>query len=1152
MKSNHRYLESNSSSLSDRAKNVFTPAECLSSENPEKLPSPNWEKGPPSSSSGTASMSSWSKTSTPVRNSSRTIKDFPTKLKMDVGRRPEQNFLIDESKALKKEDISGMNFPSRSQKNETNSNEKVNEFQTINAAFQERSIPFRCDEVTKGMNSSTLKSGATWRAKFEGVKTKVVVADSSWIDNKSRKHISRNTMGSRDASIQPLTNRIVKERGGGMNLDPSSAPTEVRMNLSSSFKESNDSSDFADAATEINENPSCTKNITKSNHRKSPEQKEQITANGNTEEMNQNNGVPSSPPGRLQRLVETTSSASMKNDDGSIQSIATSVGVETGVGVAELPTAGMVAKALGVSTSGETSQCMYKGSNYKVKKVEGYGGTVICSERQSKIVAMLTAGVSREKLGNVTEQKSLTGIIPSAPSISTPLDSSYSGLEQEYYRRGLEQSKKQIQHLYSPDRVLENAFPDSLGNFATTENHDAAWFEGDDITSISIAQHGDGGNNNLKSSVTREKSMLNNSERNWVPRSKSPGVENRELPEAEGKSAGSASGLVERYLSAINSCTNATTKSENICLTKGVHRLNSEKGGDTVFNNCSKTSIMLDKEERSKKVLSSEVSRTRCIYEQGQKKNRDDDSSVDVKSACSIFEESTMSSNGKTSGDKSSFESVRFLFEKETRQGAKTRSIREKFETRSMPQRLKLATKPGKSTRKKDVSLTNVCNEEPALNKNLVFVSEEISDASCIDVKKATDGELKSSDSSRVIQLDHGKISKNETIQNCEQYDPYNSHGDYNISLSVQDRIKSFSPRIDSTEQTINHKKPKKIDKLTRKDTSLQISQQKSPSSVLNENFEKNERADRDGYEDGVTLDLSISDVSGLTTPTCIRSKEELSTISRQSSDLRVFSEASSSQTSEAATPLLAMSLHSRYFNSSDDCGYFAHRSFGERLTPANHSKWTPITTPINEKRVDTEKVEDCTWLFGNAESDPGQVQKENADDDSVWQASWGSLDESGWQSFETWNIEVQSKSLDVNHGDQIQRAEIGEERNSRLQEIKNESISRAELKHKNSFENALVTRSDPTIEDEKEFKSKSNTVSSVFMSKLQLLREARIRRNSAFLKSKFSKNRNQAHSGSPFAGSTTSCKSGEHSASHSEASTYFGGDHFSKCLEID
>ena len=154
-------------------------------------------------------------------------------------------------------------------------------------------------------------------------------------------------------------------------------------------------------------------------------------------------------------------------------------------------------------------------------------------------------------------------------------------------------------------------------------------------------------------------------------------------------------------------------------------------------------------------------------------------------------------------------------------------------------------------------------------------------------------------------------------------------------------------------------------------------------------------KGDSECFDDGVTLDLSIADVSQLTNPTCLQSKEDPTDYSinddDDSSDQaspgrkaehvetegRGPSEASSSQTSEAAVPLIARTMKR-----------FVHSDDGSRSIDRTN-KWEPITPVIDEGR-------DATWQESSGKQGrrtrsrgPSDKQTDYADDKPIDEAAW-------------------------------------------------------------------------------------------------------------------------------------------------------------------
>ncbi|KAI2501063.1 hypothetical protein MHU86_13417 [Fragilaria crotonensis] len=172
-------------------------------------------------------------------------------------------------------------------------------------------------------------------------------------------------------------------------------------------------------------------------------------------------------------------------------------------------------------------------------------------------------------------------------------------------------------------------------------------------------------------------------------------------------------------------------------------------------------------------------------------------------------------------------------------------------------------------------------------------------------------------------------------------------------------------------------------------------------------------RTDSEGYDDGVTLDLSIADVSCLTNPTCLRSKEDASldggssrlSKDREVADGRGPSEASSSQTSEAAAPLLALTMRAKFTNSSDDFGHFSQRSFADRLSSSPQSKWIPLTSPIEENLVEavehTGDSSDPAWDLRNIKARFAERQAKKANKTRVEEAGGADL----WEPFEPFHF---------------------------------------------------------------------------------------------------------------------------------------------------
>ena len=158
-------------------------------------------------------------------------------------------------------------------------------------------------------------------------------------------------------------------------------------------------------------------------------------------------------------------------------------------------------------------------------------------------------------------------------------------------------------------------------------------------------------------------------------------------------------------------------------------------------------------------------------------------------------------------------------------------------------------------------------------------------------------------------------------------------------------------------------------------------------------------RGESECFDDGVTLDLSIADVSQLTNPTCLQSKEDPTDYSinddDDSSDQaspgrkakhvetegRGPSEASSSQTSEAAVPLIARTM--KRFAHSDDGSASIDRT----------NKWEPITPVIDEGR-------DTTWQESSSKQEnkiKSRAPSEKQTEISTIHANDKPMDEAAW-----------------------------------------------------------------------------------------------------------------------------------------------------------
>jgi hypothetical protein len=126
-------------------------------------------------------------------------------------------------------------------------------------------------------------------------------------------------------------------------------------------------------------------------------------------------------------------------------------------------------------------------------------------------------------------------------------------------------------------------------------------------------------------------------------------------------------------------------------------------------------------------------------------------------------------------------------------------------------------------------------------------------------------------------------------------------------------------------------------------------------------------------YDDGVTLDLSVAEISQLTNPTCIQSKDEAGAdssseaSSEHTSDVnrgsnvegKHPSEASSSQTSEAAAPLIARIRFSDDASGSVNSTKGAVPSRTRSTTSA--ARWEPLTPVVDETTEPARQSPDGT-----------------------------------------------------------------------------------------------------------------------------------------------------------------------------------------------
>ena len=167
-------------------------------------------------------------------------------------------------------------------------------------------------------------------------------------------------------------------------------------------------------------------------------------------------------------------------------------------------------------------------------------------------------------------------------------------------------------------------------------------------------------------------------------------------------------------------------------------------------------------------------------------------------------------------------------------------------------------------------------------------------------------------------------------------------------------------------------------------------------------------------YDDGVTLDLSIAEISQLTNPTCIQSKDEggvessSEASSEHTSDVnrgsnvegKHPSEASSSQTSEAAAPLIARMRFSDDASGSANSGKGAFPSRARSFPTA--PRWEPLTPVVDETTEPTRQSPDGTqetaWSPDEIQTTfpvESNVEPEAAERNKVWQPFQGE----SWES---------------------------------------------------------------------------------------------------------------------------------------------------------
>lgn len=379
--------------------------------------------------------------------------------------------------------------------------------------------------------------------------------------------------------------------------------------------------------------------------------------------------------------------------------------------------------------------------------------------------------------------------------------------------------------------------------------------------------------------------------------------------------------------------------------------------------------------------------------------------------------------------------------------------------------------------------------------------------------------------------------------------------------------------------------------------------------------LEYENRTDSEGYDDGVTLDLSIADVSCLTNPTCLRSKEDASldgassrfSKDREVTDGRGPSEASSSQTSEAAAPLLAMTMRAKFTNSSDDFGHFSQRSFGDRLSSGPQSKWIPLTSPIEENLVDAVEhagdSSDPAWDLRNIKARFAERQAMKANKTRLEEAGGADL----WEPFESFHfpetpvafnssqgkiglIDDDRKGGDatadggtIGRGTVVAGApdfDIGAIQRPRSQQYQSTNVDRGPVDPppmgsstpKRTIQIKNPPRATiPTVKvplNRQPFHLESHSQHNALMTKLLSLREARIRRNTAFARneSNFGPSRiAQRKTAASIALQKQNVVTPQHLTVHSGtrpddeeqsastmSSTRFGGRKFVDCLDVD
>jgi hypothetical protein len=368
-------------------------------------------------------------------------------------------------------------------------------------------------------------------------------------------------------------------------------------------------------------------------------------------------------------------------------------------------------------------------------------------------------------------------------------------------------------------------------------------------------------------------------------------------------------------------------------------------------------------------------------------------------------------------------------------------------------------------------------------------------------------------------------------------------------------------------------------------------------------------RTDSEGYDDGVTLDLSIADVSQLTNPTCLRSiggsfegaSSRASNADGLEQEGRGPSEASSSQTSEAAAPLIALAMRARYTNSSDDYGNFAQKSFGERLVaPGTQSKWVPLTAPIEEdegggpdRNADSS---DPAWDLRNIKARFAQRQAERENtakkktperktvgsNPKVWDQS--ELD--GWEPFKTeqfqtsFGNETSQKDV-VKSGPAQSETRLVVDKRARKGPVDPPPTLPTKAKVGGARDvsptAARAKKSAPKTKVDPPSPKTPYSQQAALMSKLRSLKEARIRRNTTFVRKVPAARSNRPDIGasrppsgfssarqgnnvssrrqSPTQYSEMRRRSNPEEEEHSistMSSTKFGGEKFDGCLDLD